>query len=124
MLFKYENGEMVEVKKMPHFSDYQKEVAKIGVEDLLKIREVLQEKLDTSDEVITSSWIPGNSWDGTVFYPIYEAVQGNQKKAAQLFGSILKEVVMNDERQWSYGKYQKNGNDIKGNTYFTIKIKK
>jgi len=38
-----------------------------------------------------------------------------------MFGLILMDVVINDEKWWGSGRYEIDGRPIKGKTYFVLK---
>ena len=112
------------VTHIPHQKENEAVIQNIPPTDLQKIRETLQDFLDKTalgSEVLTSSWIPGSDWTGTVYEPIYIAAKKNIDRAAMVFGTILFQEVVNHENSWSCGRYQLNGKNIKGMTYFRIR---
>jgi hypothetical protein len=71
-------------------------------------------------EIDTSSWIPGKDWTGTVYDPIYAATGLDEVAAAKFFGQIVWQVVMDLDSCWASGRYELDGVQIKGRTYFSI----
>lgn len=118
MLFSVDSGKYVE--KMPHNSDFKSLMKNLKHDDYEKIVAALTEKIG-ENEVNTSSWIPGSKWEGTVYYPIYQACNDNKEEAGKFFGLILFNLLMNiKDTVWGFGKYEKNGVPIKGITYFVL----
>jgi hypothetical protein len=74
----------------------------------------------SGSEIKTSSWIPGSTWQGTPWFPIYLATGQDENQAAMFFGLLVWQVVMDLPDCWGSGKYELNGISIKGRTYFTI----
>jgi hypothetical protein len=76
-----------------------------------------------TDEVHTSSWMPGRHWGRTVFDPIWrKACKRNTTAAAKCFGLILWEVMMDHPDNWAFGRFEKNNIPIEGMTYFKIQL--
>ena len=72
-------------------------------------------------EVHTSSWMPGRDWSNTVFQPIYDRACGEDEgAAAKFFGLILWKVMMSGDEAWCFGRYEKDGIQIEGLTYFRV----
>lgn len=108
------------ITRVPHGEDYRRWRARLGERDFRLIWDALDARVE-GDEILTSSWIPGADWTGTVFQPIYDrACGGDQESAAKFFGLILWDVVMSRPDQWAFGKYEKDGVPIAGTTYFRI----
>ena len=118
----YSIPEMKRIRDVPHHSDYQRWVTQLNHIDpqaLQRIRDALDGRFDTQD-VDTSSWIPGADWSETVFEPIYLACGQDETAAGLFFGLIVWQVVMDREDYWSFGRYEKGGVPIRGMTYFRI----
>jgi hypothetical protein len=82
------------------------------------IESALNEKID-GDEIHTSSWMPGSDWNGTPYQAIYDrAARGNFDLSAQLFGLMVFYVFMNRPETWITGRFEKDGEPIRGRTYF------
>ncbi len=110
----------VSIKDIPHRRDYDIWRSRITKQEYDAIFNELNRRIETN-EVHTSSWIPGADWSGTVFQPIYEkACRRNVDAAAKFFGLILWEVMMHRPEKWSFGRYEKDGVPIEGLTYFRI----
>lgn len=107
------------ISRIPHKEKFDKWRAKISRADYQAIFDHL-DNLVEGTEIQTSSWIPGSDWTGTVFQPIYDACNFDETAAAQFFGMILWDVMMNRDDCWGFGHYQMDGKDIKGTTYFKI----
>ena len=82
----------------------------------------INEVADSPNEIITSGWIPGNDWTGSVWEPIYIAAERDFSRAGMIFGALVFETMMKREEDWSLGKYQVNGRDIGSTTYFRIHL--
>jgi hypothetical protein len=108
------------ITTIPHRSAYRAWCDKLDRAELQAIKDVLNERIDGSD-IHTSSWIPGADWTGTVYDPIYsKACSMNEDAAAKMFGLILWDVILHRNEKWACGRYQKDGVDIKGMTYFQV----
>lgn len=112
------------VKKVPHERENRAIIDRIPAADLEAIKAELNRRIDavvdTDEELITSGWIPGHEWAGTVWLPIYETAHKDAARAGMVFGAIVFEVMMEREEDWSLGKYQVDGRDIGSITYFRI----
>jgi hypothetical protein len=74
-------------------------------------------------KVQTSCWIPGSNWSGTVWEPIYtKACLGIKEDSGLSFGLFVWVVMMERPETWAFGKYKKDGFDIRGLTYFQVEI--
>ncbi|KGX86681.1 hypothetical protein [Pontibacillus marinus] len=74
-------------------------------------------RIADQEEVITSSWIPGSDWRGTVYEPIWEACGRNDEVAAKFYGQILYKVIIDHPAEWLFGKYD----HARGKTYFRVR---
>ncbi len=114
-----------QVFKIPYEETNMKIINKLADADKEAIYKNLNEQIDQSvskkEGILTSSWIPGKNWSGTVFQPIYIACNKNDTRAGMIFGVILFDVFMKRPEKWYYGRYQLNGEDIRGLTYFMSK---
>lgn len=118
MLYSFDTLEYVD--RIPHKTDYDVWKARLSEIEFQAMRDELTRRIST-DEIHTSSWIPGNDWAGTVFMPIYQkATLYNEEQAAMCFGLILWELLMQREEIWGFGRYEKGGVPIKGLTYFRV----
>jgi hypothetical protein len=118
----YSIPEMKRIRDVPHHADYQRWVTRlnhINPQALQRICHELDQRFDTQD-VDTSSWIPGADWSGTVFEPLYLACGQDEVAAGLFFGLIVWHVVMDRDDCWSFGRYEKGGIPIRGMTYFRI----
>lgn len=118
------HGNLDEINQIPHRNNYEAWMRNLSETNFNEIYDELSSRINLipkDNEAVTSSWIPGNDWTGTVFQPIYDACNRDYENAAKFFGLILWQVVMEDPNDWSFGKYQdRYGNDIAGTTYFRI----
>jgi hypothetical protein len=104
--------------EVPYGDDYRRMIARMTPEELLSIKNTLNEMIDGTD-IQTSSWMPGSNWMGTPFEPIYtKAANKNFDLAAKCFGLIVWEVVMERPEKWRSGRFEKNGQPLSGRTYF------
>lgn len=108
------------VRDIPHQREYDIWRARIRDQEYLAIMAALNARIE-GDEIVTSSWIPGSDWIGTVYQPIYsKSCRMNGDHAAKFFGLLLWEVMLNHEDVWSFGRYEKDGLPIEGMTYFKL----
>jgi len=116
--------DMRQITSVPHERVNRPIVNRISEEDLILIRDEINNRIDavvdSPNELITSGWIPGSNWNGTVFQPIFTAARNDFTRSGMVFGFLVFEVVMSREEDWSLGKYQVNGRDIGSTTYFRI----
>lgn len=118
MLYSLDSGEYIDY--IPHRKDFDVWRSRLSQDEYSAIVQELNSRID-GDEIVTSSWLPGSDWSGTVFEPIYEkACQMNEEAAAKFFGLLLWEVVLNHPDVWSFGRYEKDGVPIEGMTYFKL----
>lgn len=110
------------IREIPHRDFYDKCCARLSSAELDAIRDKLNSMID-SDEVHTSSWMPGHDWTGTVFQPIYEkACRHDLDASAQFFGLLVWVVFHDRPDAWAFGRYEKDNVPIRGLTYFRIQI--
>ena len=117
MLYSVDKGDFV--TKLPHQKDYNKWIKNLSDMSYQAIVDELNKKIDNGD-IHTSGWMPGHDWTGTVFQPIYEACNKNPNIAAQFFGLIVFKVFMDREEVWGFGRYNKNGVEVKSITYYKL----
>lgn len=117
----YDINSQQPINKIPHILDYQRWRTRLSQTDYDRIAEALNEIAD-SNQIITSSWIPGSDWTGTPYEPIYYACLEDDHNAALFYGLILWEVMLNREEAWACGRYEKAGIPIDGLTYFRIRM--
>jgi hypothetical protein len=118
----YSVPDLRKIDHVPHPADYQRWREALDRVDPQAYREI-HDDLDSrfaEREVDTSSWIPGSDWSETVFEPIFPACGRDEVAAAQFFGLLVWQVVMDRDDCWSFGRYEKDGIPIKGLTYFRI----
>ena len=105
---------------VPHQREYRIWRNRLSPAQYRRITKKLNSMID-SDEVHTSSWMPGHNWIGTVFRPIWDiACRKNEESAAKCFGLILWEVMMARSEDWSFGRFEKDNVPVEGLTYFRI----
>ena len=118
MLFDIDKGQ--KIKSIPHRDEYKTWKNRLTTKEFWAIFDELDSRV-SADEVHTSSWMPGRDWRGTVFQPIYDRACGqHERSAAKCFGLILWEVMMKRSEAWSFGKFEKDGIQIEGTTYFRV----
>lgn len=118
MLYSFDSCKYV--TKMPHRQEFDRWMKNLNPDDCQAIEKELLDKL-CSEDVRTSSWIPGNNWTGTVYEPIYHACGNNKVNSGLFFGLILFNVLMNYyDITWGFKRGEKNGDPIKGTTYFVL----
>jgi hypothetical protein len=107
-----------------HKADYDRWKARLTAGEYQAIVDELNQRIDTTPpgkEVVTSSWIPGSDWDGTVWNSIYtKACDHNPNEAALCFGVFMWAVMLDRPEFWAFGRYEKDGIPIRGLTYFVV----
>lgn len=109
------------ITRIPHRKDFEVWKAKLTEAEHSAIVEELNSRIGT-DEVHTSSWIPGADWTDTAFEPIYSACNRDVDAAAKFFGLLLWVVMMEREETWAFGRYERSGIPIRGLTYFRVDL--
>jgi hypothetical protein len=108
------------ITAIPHDNDYRRWRAKLTNSEYAAIEAELERRL-AGGEILTSSWVAGNDWRGTPFDPIYsKACDMDPSQAGLFFGLIVWVFMQNHPGDWSFGRYEKNGVEIRGLTYFQI----
>ncbi|OQA95611.1 MAG: hypothetical protein BWY23_02359 [Spirochaetes bacterium ADurb.Bin218] len=111
-----------EIDYIPHSKEFYYFKNRLSDEEFNLIVKELNSRIDTN-EIHTSSWMPGSDWTGTVYEPIYtKACKNDFENSAKFFGLILWYVIMNRPEKWSFGRYYKNEIPIRGLTYFRIDL--
>ncbi len=118
MIYSLDSGETITT--IPHRREYDIWRRRLTDEQYQAIFDELNNRVNTN-EIHTSSWMPGADWTGTIFEPIYEmACRRDEDAAAKFFGLILWHVILEREELWSFGRYEKDGFPIEGMTYFRL----
>jgi hypothetical protein len=104
------------VTNVPHEDDYRRWRAALSNAEFTAVWDELDGRVGSND-ILTSSWMPGNNWEGTVFQPMYDrACNSSFEQAGWFFGITLWDVIMNRPEAWCFVK-DPDGN-IRGTTYF------
>ena len=118
MLYSVDSGKYVKI--LPHKKQYDAWRKNLTDDEYDKICTRLMTHFD-ENEVNTSSWIPGNDWQETEYQAIYHACGDNVEAAGLFFGLIIFKMLMdNEEKVWGFGRYEKDGRQIRGMTYFIL----
>ncbi len=118
MLFAPDRDE--QITHLPHEPEFRVWTSRLSLADIRAIKRALNRRADRED-VLTSSWIPGDNWSGTPFLPIWDkACLRNVDAAAKCFGLILWQVMMERPDAWAFGRYSRGNVPIEGMTYFRI----
>ena len=118
MLISADNGR--QVTELPHKVEFDRWMSQLPEADYNRIVQALIVKFDQS-EVNVAGWIPGHNWIGTVYEPIYNAVNGNVEQAGMFFGLIVFKLLMDcPDKTWGFGRYSLNGRKIESMTYFEV----
>ncbi len=108
------------VTKVPYAADYRLYLSRLTQKEIADIKAALNAKIDGT-EIQTSSWMPGSDWTNTPYQPIYEkAARYDVGAAARCFGLMVWEVFMARPERWTSGRFEKDGEPIKGRTYFQV----
>ena len=108
------------IRDIPHQSFYDTCKKRLTTHEYQAAYDALSARV-ASDQILTSSWIPGHDWTGTPYQPIYEiACQKNEDAAARFFGLVLWHVLLDRSDAWAFGRYEKNNMPIAGMTYFRL----
>ena len=114
------------IRAIPHRREFDGWMRKLlaspdGAVKLAAIEDELERRID-SDEIHTSSWMPGNDWSGTVFDPIYQDACGHNVEVSGLFfGLLVWKAFMDHPDHWAFGRYEVNNIPIRGLTYFRVR---
>ena len=109
------------IENIPHSVEYDIWRSRLTDEQVAAIRGELRSRID-GDEILTSSFIPGSDWTGTVFQPIYEhACRFDTEASALCFGLFLWVEMMEHPDVWGFGRYPVRGVEILGITYFRLR---
>ncbi len=118
MLYSIDSGRYIGL--VPHQTDFKRWKYRLDQAEYDAVFDDLDRRVAT-DEIHTSSWIPGADWTGTVFQVLYEkACLFDEEAAARFFGLILWDVMIHRSEVWAFGRYEKDGNPIAGLTYFKL----
>ena len=109
-----------EITRIPHQAEFKAWCSRLTLNQLRAIRSELQHMI-AGDEIHTSGWMPGNNWTGTVWQSIYtDACHYDETAAGLCFGLFVWEAFKNHPEAWSFGRYEKDGTQIRSLTYFRI----
>lgn len=118
----YSIDTLQKITHIPHKAEFDAWCSRLTAGQKEAIRSELQAMID-GEEIHTSSWMPGNDWSGTVWQPIYtEACQYDTVASGLCFGLFVWEAFQNHPEDWSFGRYEKDGIEISGLTYFRIHL--
>ena len=120
MLYKIASDQRID--RIPYEPEYNHWRSRLTQDEYRAIEEELNNRLDQV-EVLTSSWVPGSDWTGSVFEPIYtKACFLDQEEAAKCFGLFLWVTVQQRTDSWMCDHYELNDLPIRGLTYFRVHI--
>jgi hypothetical protein len=107
-----------DVTSMPRAETFRLLTQRLSPDEFNAITHALNEKID-GDEIHTSSWMPGADWNGTPYQSIYErAARHDPELAGKPFGLMVFYVFMTRQDAWITGKFELDGEPIRGRTYF------
>ena len=87
--------------------------------EIAVVKDRLNEMIDGA-EIHTASGMPRKEdWIGP-FQPIMKAAKHNKDTASRCFGIMVWEVFMERPEKWSFGRFEKDGEPIRGMTYFRV----
>lgn len=110
------------ITNIPHEKEFLRWRSRLSDEEYAAIEAELESRVGNGD-VLTSSWVPGSDWTGTPFDPIYtKACEFDEVSAGLCFGLFVWVFMQRHPAAWSFGRYQKDGVDIRGLTYFQIRL--
>ena len=116
MLYSPEKKRLIKGIPHKHKADYNARLKLLSPDEHQAIIDELNNRIE-GEEIVTSSWIPGKDWTGSVFEPIYsKACGGNRTAAKKFFGLLVWEVILNHPDAWSFVSNE----NIAGKTYFKI----
>ena len=116
----YSIGAHKYINYVPHSNEYKYWRSKLSQGEYQLIFDELNNQIN-SDNIATSSWIPGSNWTNSVYHPIWDkACEHDEEVAAKFFGLLLWEVVLLHEDVWGFGRYKKDDIPIEGLTYFKL----
>jgi hypothetical protein len=119
MLFSVDS-KVTKITHIPHERDYRRWHGRLNNDEYAAIQGEIQRMIE-GDRVHTSSWMPGNDWTGTPFEPIYtKACEYDEVASGLCFGLFVWVIFQEHELAWSFGRYKKDGMQIRGMTYFRI----
>jgi hypothetical protein len=124
MLYDFDHGG-IQVTAVPFRGSYQSYLRrltrKVGPQAIVPIKAAIDTELVAG--IVTTSWMPGADWTGTVYQPLYDAV-ADFEEGAKFFGLVVCDCVLNrcgeTNEDWGYGHYELYGIPIKGRTYFRM----
>ena len=81
-----------------------------------ELNRIVLQSIDELSDIVVSSFIPGSDWGGTVWDSIYyKACAGEYDHAAQFFGLLVCQVLIDRSEQWYFIKQESHA---KGMIYF------
>lgn len=120
MLYAVDKGS--EITHIPHQQEFDRWRNRLSDQEYQAIVDNLNSRIEGT-QIQTSSWMPGSNWSGTVFQPIYEkACEFDERASALFFGLIVWVVFLERPEYWAFGRYEKDGIQISGITYFRVSL--
>ena len=114
------DGSTKEVKDIARRADYDKWRTKLTEAEHAAILIEIGNRVG-GKEVSVSSFLPGAEWAGTPFWSIYDKACAKDFDASRrFFGLLVWEWMMEDDRTWSFGRYDTKNVAVEGMTYFQI----
>lgn len=108
------------ITDIPYEKDFHRWTGRLTQPEYDAIVAELNNRID-GGQIHTSSWIPGNDWSGTVYDPIYrKACEYDEVESGKCFGLFVWVVLQQHQDVWAFGRYQKDGVQIRGLTYFKL----
>jgi hypothetical protein len=104
MLYNLEDDLVKHVWHKDFFDACKSRLSKKEYQDMVdELNNIIQEKLDSKEDVLVASFIPGSDWSDTVWEPIYSQACGyDEEYSAQFFGLLVAQVLIDREEKWYF----------------------
>lgn len=108
------------VDTIPHCGNFELWRSRLTSEQLDATCNELRNMID-GNEVPTGGWMPGNSWIGLPWEPIYtDACRGSREASGYCFGLFVWDILLEQSDIWGFGRYERYGVPIRSMTYFQL----
>jgi len=119
MLFSIDDKPITDIplRRQDQFNIWRSNLANADYE---RVVEAINKYVDAVplDKPFVSSFIPGNSWAGTVYEPLYLACGQSEEQSGWFFGLIVWQVMIDRPEDWMFKVSDKEGDDVLGTTYW------
>jgi len=114
------------IKSIPYERDFDIIKDRLSESDIQEMKTEINRRIDNSNEstkdrlIFTAGWTGSDDWVDTSLMKLYKACGNNIELSGKMYGILCWIIVQERPENWTSGRFENKGVDIKSRTYFTI----